>query len=119
MKPLVVTLEMLDKVNFHAWNDWTLADLQLAVTLYENGASAVALGKQFERTDKAIVRAFKILGVQLRGKGRMPNLSAQQKIQAALMLKTKTQQQVADFFGIGRFAIQKLDAEEKRKNANL
>lgn len=117
MKPLVVTLEMLDKANFRTRKTWNLAELQLAVALYENGITAVALAEQFERSEFAITRALRLLGVTLRGKGRAPSLNPQQKRHAIEMLKTKTQQQVADFFGIGRYPIHKLDAEEKRRNA--
>lgn len=118
-KPFVVTLDMLDQASYKSRCKWTLAQLQLVVTKYLAGSSALELGIELERGEDTIIRVLKIMGVTIRKRGRAPALTPEQKKLAAEMLKTKTQQQVANFFGVGRFPIQRIDAEEKRKNAKL
>lgn len=61
----------------------------------------------------SVARVLRIMEIESRARGKVPALTAEQKVQALVMLETHTQQEVADKFGVSRWIIQKAHAAHR------
>lgn len=111
---MIITEDHLDDVNYKSPRKWTLPDLTYAYEAYVAGAGMLAISTEISRSETAIARALTLLGVKIRPRGRMATLTPVQKRQITRLLKTHTQQEVADKLGIGRFRVQRIDAAGRR-----
>lgn len=109
-----ITDEMLERVCFNNNHPWTPKLLGYVREQYLAKVSAPRIGKALGMQDRVIIRALRIMGVQIRRGGALPSLSPEQKAKAAQLLKQYNQREVAQMLGAGRHAIHQVALSERR-----
>lgn len=88
--------------------------LRSARAEYLAKSSVKSIGVKLGVSVGSVTRVLRIMGVEIRPRGGLPSLTLKQKAEVALLLQTHTQQEVADQYGVGRYAVQRVYAAEKR-----
>ena len=112
-----ITDEMLERACFNNNMPWTFKLMEYARREYViSRISAPRIAKVLGISDATVIKALRIMGVEIRPTGTVPMLSPEKKAEAAELLKQYNQRQVAEMLGASRHAIQSVAAME-RQNA--
>ncbi|MDX9668710.1 hypothetical protein [Pseudomonas sp. P8_250] len=109
----MVTELQLQQANFHCKHTWTLEELEDIQKRYLAKESMAEISESYKMSAISIARVLGIMGIESRARGKVPALTAEQKVQALVMLENHTQQEVADRFGVSRWIIQKAHAAHR------
>jgi hypothetical protein len=110
----MVTDLQLQQAKYHCKHIWKRDQLEDVKQRYLAKESMKSIGERHGASSLSVARVLKILGVASRPRGIVSSLTAEQKVQALILLEHHTQQEVADKFGVSRWIIQKTAAAHRR-----
>ena len=113
-----VSEEILEKVCHSSSHPWSRKLLERVRAEYLGQKSTHQIGSELNMSKDSVRRALRIMGVPIRTSGPIPTLSPEQKAQVTSLLKTTPRRRIAKMFGVGRYAIQQVSAQETRNAQN-
>lgn len=110
----MITDEVLARANHSCSTPWTREKLTYVKEAYAAKLGINSIGEKLGFSNTAITRALTILGVTIRARGRIPQVTEEQKREIARLLKTYNQREVAELVGVGMFVVNRVNVAEKR-----
>lgn len=110
---IVVTDAQIHRAQNRCKYKWTRQELQNIKKRYLAKESMDNIAESLQISEISIARVLRIMEVTSRSRGKVPSLDAAQKVQALILLEKHTQQEVADKFGVSRWAVQRAFAAHR------